>query len=193
MRIHGEVNIKRRTNVKKENDYRKYEGTLSEDFGHICGYCGKSELVTSKGFEIDHFVPACIARERETYYSNLVYSCFTCNRKKWRKWPTEDKDINHNGQVGFIDPATDEYDEHLRRTDVGDIVGLTDVGIYMCEKGFKFLLRPIKEIWTCTKILEKQAVLERRKESITPEENKEYININQQIKELCSILFKRKE
>ncbi len=193
MRIHGEVKVKRRTDICGENDYHKYEGALSEDFGHICGYCGKSELVTSKGFEIDHFVPVRIASERESDYSNLVYSCFTCNRKKSKKWPTEDKDINHDGQVGFIDPATDEYDKHLRRTEEGDIVGLTNVGIYMCKKGFKFSVRPIKEIWTCNKILEKQAILEKQIVSMTPEEIKEYIIINQQIKELYSILFKRKE
>ena len=193
MRIHGEVNITRRTEVDQESDYHKYEGVLSEDFGHICGYCGKSEMVTRKGFEIDHFVPMRIASERKTDYSNLVYSCFTCNRKKSRKWPTEDKDINHNGKVGFIDPATTQYDEHLRRTEVGDIVGLTDVGTYMCDKGFKFSVRPIREIWTCTKILEKQTALEKRLESMTPEESRQYIAINQQIKELYSILFKRKE
>ncbi len=193
MRIHGEVNITRRTQVDHESDYHKYEGALSEDFGHICGYCGKSEMVTRKGFEIDHFVPVRIASDRETDYSNLVYSCFTCNRKKSRKWPTEDKDMNHNGKVGFIDPATTQYDEHLGRTELGDIVGLTDVGIYMCDKGFKFSVRPIREIWTCTKILEKQTALEKRLESMTPEESREYIVINQQIKELYSILFKRKE
>lgn len=63
----------------------------------------------------------------------------------------------------------------------------------ICNKGFKFSIRPIKEVWTCTKILEKQAALEKRMESMTPEESKEYIAINQQIKELYSILFKRKE
>ncbi len=193
MRIHGEVTIKRRTGVAVKTDYQGYEKILSEDFNHICGYCGKGELVTSKGFEIDHFVPVRIASERETDYSNLVYSCFTCNRKKSKKWPTEDKDKHHDGRIGFVDPATEEYDKHLQRDELGDIKGLTDVGTYMCNKGFKFSIRPIKEIWTCTKILEKQAILEKRMESMTPEESKEYIIINQRIKELYKILFKKKE
>lgn len=193
MRVHGEVIIKRRTNIDGESNYHKYEKALSDDFGHICGYCGKSELATSKGFEIDHFVPIRIAGERETDYSNLVYSCFTCNRKKSKKWPTEDKDKQHDGTSGFIDPATDEYDQHLQRTEFGDLVGLTDIGKYMCKIGFKFSGRPMKEIWTCTKILEKQTVLEKRMETMTAEESTEYILINQQIKELYKILFSKKE
>ncbi len=193
MRIHGEIFIKRRTEIEQEDDYHKYESALSEDFGHICGYCGKSELVTRKGFEIDHFVPLRIAKERKYDYSNLVYSCFSCNRKKSGKWPTEDKQNQHNNIVGFIDPASSDYDQHLKRTDFGDIIGLTDVGNYMCNKGFKFSLRPMKEIWTCTKILEKHALLESKIDSLTQEESKEYILLNQSLKDLYFILFNKKE
>jgi uncharacterized protein (TIGR02646 family) len=193
MRVHGEVVIKRRSDVEDESSYQKYGSKLREDFGRICGYCGKTEMTTNKGFEIDHFVPIRIASERETDYSNLVYSCFTCNRKKSKKWPTEDKDKQHDGNVGFIDPATDEFDEHLKRTDNGDIIGITDVGKYMCKTAFKFNTRPMKEIWTCTKILERQSGLEGRMQAMTHEESTEYILINQQIKELYRILFNKKE
>ena len=82
MRIHGEVNITRRTEVDQESDYHKYEGVLSEDFGHICGYCGKSEMVTRKGFEIDHFVPMRIASERKP----IIRTWFTAAVKNGTHW-----------------------------------------------------------------------------------------------------------
>lgn len=81
MRIHGENEIIRSVDVNQENDYKKYVPHLREDFKHICGYCGKPEEVTTKGFEPDHFVPDRIDSSRKLDYSNLVYSCFTCNRK----------------------------------------------------------------------------------------------------------------
>lgn len=82
MRVHGEIKIARREAVDNKTDYQDYRDELKEDFGHICGYCGKSEKVTKNTFEIDHFVPKFFAPERKNGYKNLVYSCFTCNRKK---------------------------------------------------------------------------------------------------------------
>lgn len=193
MRIHGDFIVKRRVEITQQADYHNYQNNLSEDFGRLCGYCGKTEKTTFKGFEIDHLVPVSIAPERKIDYANLVYCCFTCNRKKAKKWPTLNKHICHNEKVGFIDPASEEFDLHLERTLTGDIIGLTNVGKYMCNIGFKFPVRPIKEIWLCTQILNKQAILEKKIETMTPEENKEYIFINQELKELYNLLFKKKE
>ena len=105
MRIHGKNEISRSVDVNQENDYKKYVPQLREDFKHICGYCGKPEEITTKGFEPDHFVPERIDSSRKLDYSNLVYSCFTCNRKKLGKWPTENTDKSNDGEVGFVDPA----------------------------------------------------------------------------------------
>lgn len=193
MRIHGTVKICRRSNVVEQTDYQKYRDELREDFGFICGYCGKKEAITSKGFEIDHFVPKSIAPERETDYYNLVYACFTCNRKKSKKWPTKDKALHNDGKIGFVDPATDEFDLHLQRSENGDIQGITDVGKYMCKQVFKFNIRPIKEMWLCSEILNRQKILESRIENMSPEESKEYIEINKQLKELLQLLFTKKE
>ena len=121
MRIHGENEISRSIDVNQENDYKKYVPHLREDFKHICGYCGKPEEVTTKGFEPDHFVPDRIDSSRKLDYSNLVYSCFTCNRKKLGKWPTENKDKPNDGEVGFVDPVLKEYDNHLGRDKEGSI------------------------------------------------------------------------
>ncbi|SEP31706.1 HNH endonuclease [Propionispora vibrioides] len=193
MRIHGEVKITRRDGIATQANYQKYQNYLSEDFHHRCGYCGKKEIVTTKGFEIDHFVPETLAPERETDYYNLVYSCFTCNRKKSKKWPTNDKNIMNDGKVGFIDPATEEFDLHLHRRPDGSIEGLTDIGKYMCSKAFKFDMRPIRELWLCSEILSRQELLECKIATMSPEESVEYININKQLKELYQLLFSKKE
>lgn len=193
MRIHGDEKIKRRDNIAVESDFHKYAAALSDDFCHICGYCGKSEMVTTKGFEIDHFVPRTTDPKRETDYYNLVYSCFSCNRKKWGKWPTKDKNLTHNGIEGFIDPATNEYDDHLERNDFGDIVYKTAVGKYMCEKAFKFDQRPMKTIWKYMQILKKQKLIEDRTQTLSSNDLMDYIELNKAVKELHKYLFSKKE
>jgi uncharacterized protein (TIGR02646 family) len=193
MRVHGEVKITRRDGIASQVNYQKYQNELCEDFHHICGYCGKKEIITTKGFEIDHFVPETIAPERETDYYNLVYSCFTCNRKKSKKWPTKDKSVMNDGKVGFVDPATEEFDLHLHRKPDGSIEGLTDIGRYMCGTVFKFGMRPIRELWLCSEILWRQELLECKIATMSPEESVEYIIINKQLKELHQLLFSKKE
>jgi hypothetical protein len=193
MRVHGDVEIRRRGAADKEKNYKRYIGTLSEDFGHICGYCGKSEMVTTKGFEIDHFVPRNFAPDRINDYTNLVYACVTCNRTKSSKWPTEDKNVMNDGKVGFIDPASEEYDLHLYRNEEGGIEGLTEVGQYMCEKALNFRLRPMREVWLYSEILSRQEMLEKKISSMSPEDVTEYIELNKRIKELHRLLFSKKE
>ena len=95
MRVHGSKIISRRNGVPYQTDYRNYTPDLRKDFYYICGYCGKHEMVSHNGMEPDHFVPDNIDHSRQCDYSNLVYSCFTCNRKKSGKWPTFDKDKPH--------------------------------------------------------------------------------------------------
>ena len=54
MRIHGDKKLARRPGVERRSPYGAYLDILREDFSGICGYCGKSELVTKNTFEIDH-------------------------------------------------------------------------------------------------------------------------------------------
>jgi len=145
-RVHGKIHISRRTDVVERKNYSKYESDLKIDFAGICGYCGKKRCLSSRDYEIDHFVPQKIDEDRKNDYSNLVYSCFICNRAKSKKWPTGDKSLPHNGTEGFQDPATEEYDSHLARDESGLIIPLTPVGEYMCNV-FHFASRPIALVW----------------------------------------------
>jgi uncharacterized protein (TIGR02646 family) len=192
MRVHGKVIIKRRNNIEYKSDYTKYLPELKEDFHCICGYCGKSKRVARKGFEIDHFIPKSFDKSLTNEYGNLVYSCYLCNRKKSSNWPTNDKNIHHNESVGFVDPATDEYDLHIERKEDGNINPITKVGEYMCET-FQFSQRPIKESWKCERIFELQEELENKLSELTLEECKKYIEINIEVKKMTDYLFENRE
>ena len=47
MRVHGCLKISRR-HMAEARDYKKYEEELREDFGAICGYCGKVSVLPKK-------------------------------------------------------------------------------------------------------------------------------------------------
>ncbi len=193
MRIHGKVKIKRRTDIEQKSTHDKYLEDLRIDFHYICGYCGKTEELTSKGFEIEHITPLNIDPDREVDYTNLAYCCFTCNRKKLGKWPTNDKNIMHDGVVGIVDPATDEYDVHLSRNSSGEIVGLTPLGTYICKEIFKFDQRPMEEIWKFMQLIEKKKLLREKPEKLNKDKLIEYIKLDEQIDELYKIFFNKRE
>lgn len=193
MRIHGDVKIVRSTNVSLQSDYNKYNENLRKDFHCICGYCGKLETLTTKGFEIDHFVPDNIAPERKTDYTNLVYSCFTCNRKKSGKWPTEDKDKMHDGKIGIIDPVDSEFDTHIQRTIDGNIDGLTPLGMYICKNIFKFHQRPMKELWKCMQIMDRKQRLKNQITNLSKEQVEIYMLLDGELENIRKILFAEKE
>lgn len=192
MRVHGCLKIARR-HMAEARDYKKYEKELREDFGKICGYCGKSERVTKKGFEIDHFVPQDIDPTRRNDYTNLVYSCFTCNRKKSNKWPTKDPNKSHDGREGLVDPASEEYDSHLKRDINGAIVPLSDLGKYMINKVFLFHKRPTSTVWKAMEIYRLKDQLAEKADQLSIEEYREYITIDTELTELLDYLFKSRE
>ncbi len=193
LRIHGEKIITRRPNVDKRSPYGEYLDILKKDFGDICGYCGKSEYVTKNTFEIDHFIPKKYAPELEEDYSNLVYSCYECNRKKSSKWPSKNKQIQFVDGAGFIDPASKEYDEHLERDIHGNIIGKTAAGQYMVQVGFEFDKRPMREIYKAMLLIEKKQQLRKKMQSVSVDELQEYIEADKLLEQLQLTLFAKKE
>lgn len=192
MRVHGKYRIERRTGLD-QREYKKYEPELREDFHHLCGYCGKSEDVTKKGFEIDHFIPQALASGLTDNYANLVYACFTCNRRKSAKWPTNDISSPHDGNVGFCDPATDEFDTHLQRDETGKITSCSPVGEYMLKQAFHFDKRPTDVIWKAMQIVDMKKALRDRWSTLTPEDKDEYMKIDKELESLLGYIFDKKE
>lgn len=188
--IHGNKKIKRR-NLDKRSHYSKYLEELREDFHDLCGYCGKSSTITRYPFEIDHFVPQAISDEKKHLYENLVYSCWQCNRKKGSTWPTEDADKPNDGEKGFVDPATDEYKEHLKRNLDGSIEAQTNVGLFMATT-FKFNSRPIKEVWQAMVLLEYKDRIASEINSnsnVDSEQYKLYFKIDQKLAQIIKLAF----
>lgn len=149
-RIHGVVIIRRRTDQKHYNSIQSYTNSLKEDFHNICGYCGKDMNIISCPAEKDHLIPESLALtynkpELITDYNNLVYACRTCNQRKKNKWPFNNIDQINDGNTGYADPASDDYDNHLEFDNDGKIIAKTSIGYYMSSV-FDFEKR-LTEIW----------------------------------------------
>lgn len=191
--VHGSIIIKRRESIIKKSNYKSYLKELREDFSCVCGYCGKPENITRKGFEIDHLVPVSFAPDRGSDYYNLVYSCYTCNRKKSKKFPMEPLTILHDDEKGLIDPATYEYNENIGRDSNGNIVGITKLGKYVCEKIFLFHIRPMATIYKLSVLKKKLNELFSCPELITAEMAHEISHIQKLIVEFDKLIFDKRE
>ena len=115
----------RSSNVVRQNNYSNYRSQLEIDFNHRCGYCNDKDSLRANSFEIDHFVPQKVDKNRVLDYTNLVYACKSCNNAKLEKWPTGDKNISNDGCVGWIDPCDKDYDVQFCRDENGKIYPLT--------------------------------------------------------------------
>ena len=137
-----------RTAVENGVDYARYRASLRQDFNSACGYCGVPDSYFGgiRGSHIDHFAPKRKFPALRNSYTNLVYSCPFCNRKKSETWPMDSHTPSHNGEEGFIDPCDPEYDKHLERTNDGSINAKSDLGSYMASRlGLNFLRHQV--IW----------------------------------------------
>lgn len=106
---------------------------LAEDFGHRCAYCDDLDTYGGgyRAYHVEHFAPKEKFPALRFDYDNLLYACPWCNRAKWDIWPSNDPKINVVGKEGFIDPCSEEYDQHLERLADGSIAGMSPLGKYM--------------------------------------------------------------
>jgi len=122
----------RRLSAHSVSNYKDYRDILKVDFHDRCGYCDNSYTWRTIWFEIDHFVPkGYLVVMNEESYSNLVYSCRSCNNSKRAKWPSKSETIHNLNNQGFIDPCNPKYDEQFIRDDSGSIQYRTDLGEWM--------------------------------------------------------------
>lgn len=188
-RVHGEVIVRRRNNIEEKSDYHDYKDDLVKDFKNICGYCGKNRKFFYDKFEIDHFIPQKKYPQFKNNYNNLVLSCQICNRHKSDDWPTNNPEVYHDNQKGYIDPATEDFDKTFYRDDDGNIVSNFEYGKYMIEK-LKFNIRPIKLLWKLGKLHSTKELLreKRNSDSITKDELEYLDNIIIEIEKLTEFL-----
>lgn len=194
MRVHGEKKLHRREGVGELKHYQDARGILEEDFNFLCGYCGKDGKVMREKFHIDHFVPKSLDKERENDYYNLVLACSKCNLSKSDKWPTGDKKHSYNEKEGFVDPASDEYDQHMQRNEDGFIVGITSVGISMCNM-LHLNIRRTDLYWKISQLRDKLIELEKLYigGKLTEQEKDFYIEINMLLNQYIDEAFVKGE
>jgi len=131
---------KRRTITSEVKDYTDHRKDLQLDFSKRCGYCNDIHTWRFASYEIDHFIPRkrnkkpFLTIKTETDYSNLVYSCKSCNNSKSNKWPTNDENISHKNNEGFIDPCDDDYKEQFTRLPNGQIRPSTVLGEWIYKE-----------------------------------------------------------
>lgn len=137
MSVFREHTPKRRNIVRKVSKHGEHRKDLRLDFKNRCGYCNDIDNWRFNSFEIDHFIPKrrnkkqFLTIKESTDYSNLVYSCKSCNNAKSNKWPSNDQNVPNINDKGFIDPCDDEYGQHFDRQATGRIIAKTKLGIWM--------------------------------------------------------------
>ena len=140
-------------------------------------------------FQIDHFRPKSKYPDLKNDYNNLVLSCPICNRNKSDDWPTNDKNVYHNDSIGYVDPASKEFDEVFYRDEDGNIFSNYDYGKYMITK-LKFDIRPIKELWKLERLYQaKKNINQKIKQGkISMDEYRDFYEISNEIDELTRFL-----
>ncbi|MCG3701526.1 HNH endonuclease [Aliarcobacter butzleri] len=112
----------RRNITKSVSTHSAHKNDLKIDFKDRCGYCNTIDTWRTAWYEVDHFVPQkYLSNILNTEYSNLVYSCRSCNNAKRANWPTKSETIYNDGEKGFIDPCLEEYGTLFFRNDDGSI------------------------------------------------------------------------
>lgn len=194
MRVHGDKVIRRREGVAGLRNYPEARDMLKDDFCNLCGYCGKDCVLMHERCHIDHFVPQSIDPDRKNDYDNLVLACVKCNLSKSNKWPTKDKKITHDDRIGFVDPASDEFDIHMERDEQGYIRGITPLGQNMCEN-LNFHIRRTDLYWKIRQMNQIQEELERLfyEDKLQEEEKDYYIKVNIILKEYIQSAFEAGE
>lgn len=148
IKIHA--NKPQRTCNKRFPRYQSFKSPLREDFRHRCGYCDDHDFYMggSRGYHIDHFKPKSRFPKLETVYQNLVYSCPFCNISKSDTWE----------EPGFLDPCSDEYDNHLHRNSSGEILYKSTRGQFI-HGNLKLYLKRHKVIWLIEKLRSQKRII----------------------------------
>lgn len=138
---------------KKLKSYRSYKKYLVIDFSNRCGYCDGSDTWNGghKTYHVDHFAPKDKFTHLENEYSNLVYSCPSCNSSKSNKWPSNDPTISIVNNSGFLDPCSNDLNTHFTRDNNGNIVAITPIAQDMF-KSLNLGLERHSIIWKLTSL-----------------------------------------
>ncbi len=152
----------RRQDIPAKARYSLYKADLRADFSSACGYCGTSDFYSGgqSGFHIDHFAPKSKFEKLKNHYGNLVYSCPICNIGKSNDWPGDDAGVSYVGNIGYVDPCSTAYSQHLRRDSAGKIIPMTPLGEYIYKR-MKLYLKRRQVCWLVDKMESQLQILGR--------------------------------
>lgn len=160
---------------------------LAIDFEHKCAYCDDSDKYSGgyNTYHVEHFAPKEKFADLEFTYDNLLYSCPYCNISKSNKWVGKTATENIVGDVGFVDPCTDDYYNHLYRNTSGEIKYSTNIGRYMYYE-MKLYLKRHKILYNLEKIRAKKDYI---KDLINQKQkcNEDTSNLEELYKTMCVI------
>lgn len=107
--------IERQLSPPKYSDYSKFKPHLRIEFLYTCVYCGLFEIESASedNFEVEHYVPQNKCMAMECDYSNLLYSCSTCNGIKSGYWPT--KEQRAQGRY-ILNPCRHDVESHIDKS-----------------------------------------------------------------------------
>lgn len=92
--------------------YQPYKRYLQTEFTRLCVYCRQPDSsAPSLNFHVDHYRPKSLAQFAHLGcdYSNLYYSCQSCNTRKSNYWPRDEK-----RDPFIVNPCDHEMASHLR-------------------------------------------------------------------------------
>jgi len=128
------VIFRRSVNVPRLSDYHLYRDPyLRPDFQYRCAYCLTHEFyfLQGDGGEIDHHRPLHAASydfaSLKNTYTNLYWTCGQCNSENGNVWPT---DVEYEQGLRFLDPCTEDHDDHWDTHPDGTVAAKTSIGHY---------------------------------------------------------------
>lgn len=129
--------FQRSPNVPQLQNYRDYRDPyLRPDFRHRCAYCLTHEFyfLGGEGGQIDHHRPlnppvalGIDFSNLKHVYTNLYWSCSTCNNSKGNRWPTE---AEYAVGECLLDPCLEDHDDHWDSYPDGNLVSKSATGTY---------------------------------------------------------------
>ncbi|MBI3271502.1 MAG: HNH endonuclease [Planctomycetes bacterium] len=116
-----------RSEVPRFSDYHRYREHLRLDFWFSCAYCTIAEVeARGVGFQIDHHKPRKSSPELLNEYSNLMWTCELCNRRKLDTTPGPAESARG---FRFFRPDEDAFADHFALAAL-ELHPQTPVGLY---------------------------------------------------------------
>ena len=92
--------------------YKTYKKYLRKEFEATCVYCRMPDRLSERNYyAVKHYKPIHKFPELEVKYSNLFYSCGTCNTSKGKFWPDEKQ---RAANIFVTNPCDHQMHKHLR-------------------------------------------------------------------------------